>query len=155
MGCHTTIGSTIDQTFAFARKITGADGWGYINLKGMRDAPFMGGGSEGEIQHYLRTVGGGNEFRENDEIIEKFFNEDGTLNESSLTGLDVYDLITPSVRRALDLNKAYMTIVRDQDFIYGRDANIKPAVNVYQSIDESAPILPDDKVVQWDMRLDW
>lgn len=155
MGCHTTIGTTIDQTFAFPRKVTGANGWGYINIKGMQDAPYVGGGPEGEIEHYLRTVGGGNEFRENDEIVSKFFNEDGSLNEDRVRAADVYELITPTLRRALDLNKAYMTIVREQDFIYGRDANISPATNVYREIDESVPILPEEKQEKWDIRLDW
>src|SRR5690606_31886358 len=39
MGCHTGIGTTIDSTFSYARKLIGAAGWGYINLKGMPDAP--------------------------------------------------------------------------------------------------------------------
>lgn len=155
MGCHTTIGTTIDQTFAFPRKVTGAEGWGYINIKGMRDVPYVGGGPEGEIEHYLKAVGGGSEFRENDEIVDKFFNEDGSLKESKVRAADVYELITPSLRRALDLNKAYMTIVREQDFIYGRDANILPATNVYHAIDESVPVLPDDRQEQWDIRLEW
>ena len=39
MGCHNSIGSTIDKTFSFARKVDGEPGWRYINLKGMVDAP--------------------------------------------------------------------------------------------------------------------
>ena len=38
MGCHTSIGATIDKTFSFARKVDGAAGWGYIDLKDMPDA---------------------------------------------------------------------------------------------------------------------
>lgn len=161
MGCHTTVGTTIDQTFAFARKVTGSKGWSYINLKGMQDAPYVGqekvdGEVIGEIADYLATVGGGNEFRENAEIRQRFLNEDGSLNTAALAGKDVYQLITPSLRRALDLNKAYMTIVADQDFVHGRDPNIAPAVNVYREIDpETASVLPADKVRHWDLRLNW
>ncbi len=155
MGCHTTIGSTIDQTFAFARKVTGAKGWSYIDLHGMKDS-HRKGSPEGEIAHYLRTVGGGNEFRENEEIQQRFFDQDGKLVPARLEGLDVYQLITPSPRRALDLNKAYMTIVEDQDFIHGRDANLSPATNVHHSIDPATtPTLPAEKAVLWDMRLGW
>jgi hypothetical protein len=155
MGCHTTLGTTIDQTFAFPRKVTGADGWGYVNLKGMSDAPNVGG-LEGEILNYLKIAGGGNEFRENDEIIDKWFNADGSVNEAKILAADVYELITPSATRALTLNKAYMSIVQDQDFIYGRDASVTPAVNVYQSIDPlTTPVLPDEHVHSWDIRLDW
>ena len=155
MGCHTTIGTTIDQTFAFPRKVTGAAGWGYIDLKAMSDAPSVGG-SEEEILNYLKVVGGGNEFRENDEIIEKWFDGNGNVDEAKVLAADVYELITPSPERALILNKAYMTIVQDQDFIYGRDASVTPAVNVYDSIDpDSAPVLPEAHRHTWDIRLDW
>ncbi|MES9853258.1 MAG: hypothetical protein ABW170_15690 [Candidatus Thiodiazotropha sp. L084R] len=155
MGCHTSIGSTIDQTFAFPRKVTGAYGWGYVNLQGMADAPNVGG-TEGEILNYLKLAGGGNEFRENDEIIEKWFNEDGSVNEQKVSTADVYELITPSPERALTLNKAYMVIVRDQDFIHGRDANVTPAVNVYSEIDpQTTPVLPQERQYNWDMRLAW
>jgi hypothetical protein len=155
MGCHTTLGTTIDQTFAFPRKVTGADGWGYVNLKGMSDVPNVGG-TEGEILNYLKIAGGGNEFRENDEIIEKWFNSDGTVNEAKVLAADVYELLTPSTGRALTLNKAYMSIVQDQDFIYGRDASVTPAINVYQSIDPlTTPVLPNEHVHEWDIRLNW
>ena len=79
MGCHSAIGTTIDQTFAFPRKITGTQGWGYIDLKGMKDAPSKGQ-PEGEILQYLKLNGGGNEFRENPEMFEKWYLADGTLN---------------------------------------------------------------------------
>ncbi|CAA6826789.1 MAG: Unknown protein [uncultured Thiotrichaceae bacterium] len=116
------------------------------NTKNMPDAPNEN--SElgiGEIEHYLRVVGGGDEFRENAEMKAKYFNADGTLNTEAIRAADVYELISPSPRRALDLNKAYMTIVKDQDFIHGRDANLKPANNVYRRINEDVPVLPQEK----------
>ncbi len=155
MGCHTTIGSTIDQTFAFGRKVTGAKGWGYINLKGMSDAPNVGM-QQGEIFNYMSAVGGGDEFRQNVEMLNRWFNDQNQPIADKVKGKDVYTLITPSVERALDLNKAYMTIVADQDFIQGRDANITPATNVYQEVDEAtAPVLPENKTRHYDIRLDW
>ncbi|MDF1644274.1 MAG: hypothetical protein P1U80_08825 [Pseudomonadales bacterium] len=156
MGCHSTIGTTIDNTFAFSRKVTGAKGWKYINLKGMKDAPTVNGSAEGEIKHYMRMVGGGNEFRENPEILQRFFKADGTLNKDAFTqAKDVYDLITPGVRRALDLNKAYMSIVQAQDYIHGRDANLGVSKNVYESVDNQTPVLPAENTTSWDMRLNW
>lgn len=155
MGCHTTIGTTIDQTFAFPRKVTGVDGWGYIDLKGMADAPNIGE-SEGEILTYFKRVGGGNEFRENDELLDRWFNADGTVKQAEVAAADVYTLIAPSVHRALTLNKAYMAIVSEQDFIHGRDATVIPAANVYSEVDpDSAPVLPQEKQYSWDIRLDW
>ncbi len=154
MGCHTTIGSTIDQTFAFSRKITGAAGWGYINTRGMEDAPAKLG-TDPEILEYFRAVGGGDEFRQNREVLARWFNEDGSVKEDEVRAADVYTLISPSRERALALNKAYMTIVEDQDFHQGRDANLAPAVNVYRSVDETSPVLPGEKTRQYDMRLNW
>ncbi|WP_086929895.1 hypothetical protein [Agarilytica rhodophyticola] len=154
MGCHTTIGSTIDQTFAFARKVDGAAGWGYINLRGMQDVPVYGE-TMGGIASYLQKVGGGNEFRGNDELQEKYF-PNGKLDLAAVNkAKDVYELIMPSRRRALDLNKAYRTIVQDQDFIFGRDANIKPLKNVFESIDTEIEPLEKKFRSSFDMRLDW
>lgn len=156
MGCHNSVGSTIDKTFSFPRKMDGATGWGYINLKGMPDAPSKGEPT-GEIATYLSRVGGGSEFRNNDEMFERWFSPDGRLDRIKLSkAKDVYDLIAPSKKRALALNKAYRCIVEDQDFIYGKDATITPPVNVYDKIDnDEAPTLPDDKIHSYNILLDW
>jgi hypothetical protein len=155
MGCHSAIGTTIDQTFAFPRKVTGKAGWGYINLKGMTDAPSRGQ-KQGEILQYLQVNGGGNEFRENMEMFKKWYKPDGTVDKEKVKNADVYQLITPSKQRAYDLNKAYSQIVRTQSFIHGRDANISPAVNVHKKIDESvAPLKFEHRLDGWDIRLDW
>ncbi len=69
---------------------------------------------------------------------------------------DVYELLAPSPERALALNKAYKTIVEDQDFVFGRDATIRPPQNVYESIDNSStPTLPEDRTYTWNILLDW
>ncbi|MET1254395.1 hypothetical protein [Aliikangiella maris] len=153
MGCHAAIGTTIDQTFSFARKIEGAKGWGYINLKGMQDTPSVSQ-YEGEILQYLKLSGGGNEFRENDEMLARWFNSDGSVNEESVKSADVYQLITPSKERALALNKAYTHIVRHQSFIFGRDATIYPVINVHKNVDESEPPLQkNSRLFGWDIRI--
>lgn len=156
MGCHSTIGSTIDKTFSFPRKVDGAEGWGYINLKDMPDAPNMGE-LKGEIATYLERVGGGGEFRSNPEMFERWFKPDGSVDMEKVSAAkDVYTLITPSVQRARLLNKAYRTIVEDQDYIYGRDATVTPPVNVHENVDNVATItLPLKFFRDWDIRLDW
>ena len=155
MGCHSAIGTTIDQTFAFPRKITGRKGWGYVNLKGMKDAPSKGQ-EIGEILQYLQVNGGGNEFRENNEMLAKWYKKDGSIDTDKVKNADVFELITPSKQRALKLNKAYTQIVRTQSYIHGRDANVAPAKNVLKEIDESvAPLEPENRQDNWDIRLDW
>jgi hypothetical protein len=156
MGCHNSIGSTVDKTFSFARKRDGAAGWGYINLRGMPDAPTRGE-SRGEIATYLERVGGGSEFRSNAEMQSRWYRRDGSLNAAAISrAKDVYELITPSMARALQLNKAYKLIVEDQSYLYGRDPVITPPQNVYRSVDpEKAPTLPEKHQYQWDIRLSW
>lgn len=155
MGCHTSIGTTIDNTFSFGRKVDGAEGWGYINLRGMPDAPTVGE-TQGEIVTYLGRVGGGSEFRANAEMLERWF-RDGAPDPNKLANAkDVYDLIVPSRERALAMNKAYRTIVADQDYIFGRDAIVTPPLNVYPAIDNNvSPELPEEFAFRWDIRLAW
>src|SRR5690606_35647612 len=120
MGCHTSIGTTLDSTFSFARKVPGGQGFRYIDLVGMPDAPSRGEPDTGEILAYLKRAGGGSEFRENDEMRERWFREDGSVDEAKVREADVYTLLAPSRRRALNLNKAYLHIVRHQSYRLGR-----------------------------------
>lgn len=156
MGCHSSIGSTVDKTFSFPRKVDGAAGWGYVNLRGMPDSPNVGE-REGEILTYLKRAGGGGEFRSNPEMEEKWFDENGNANLKKIAHAnDVYDLIMPSAQRAWMLNKAYKAIVSEQDFIYGRDAFVSPPKNVYSAIDNiTSPTLPAEKNYKWNIQLDW
>jgi hypothetical protein len=156
MGCHSSIGSTIDKTFSFARKVDGAAGWGYINLKGMKDAPNVGE-TRGEIATYLPRVGGGTEFRSNPELEARFYHPNGDVSTVALASArDVYDVITPSRDRALALNKAYKVIVEDQDFIYGRDATAMPPPRVLSEVDnETSPTLPEERQFDWNIVQDW
>ena len=154
-GCHKSVGATFDQTFSFPRKVDGLAGWGYINLKDQHDAPNIGE-KQGEFLTYMQRVGGGDEFRQNREMLSRWFKQDGTVDQDKVAqASNVYDLITPSPRRALDLNKAYLTIVKEQSYLFGRDATLTEASNVLQQIDDSVEPLEADFRYQWDMRLDW
>lgn len=154
MGCHTSLGSTIDSTFSFGRKVDGAAGWGYVNLRGMPDAPSMGE-TRGEIATYLERAGG-SEFRSNAEMDARWLS-DGKVDPKKLRkARDVYTLIAPSRERALAMNKAYRVIVEQQSFIFGRDATTTPPINVYDVVDvQNAPTLPAERAFAWDIRLDW
>jgi hypothetical protein len=154
-GCHKTVGSTFDQTFSFARKVPGAKGWGYINLHEIADVPNINE-QEGEFLTYMKRVGGGDEFRQNAEMLARWFNADGELDEAKVKQANsVYELITPSPERALALNKAYQTIVKEQSYLFGRDATITEATNVLSEIDAAQPPLLPEHRYHWDMRLDW
>lgn len=156
MGCHTSIGTTLDSTFSFARKVPGGQGFRYIDLVGMPDAPSRGEPDAGEILAYLKRAGGGSEFRENDEMRERWFREDGSVDEAKVREADVYTLLAPSRRRALNLNKAYLHIVRHQSYRLGRDATWVPARNVLSHVNDGiVPLSSEDRFFGWDIRLNW
>jgi hypothetical protein len=161
MGCHSNLGVTADQSFSFPRKVPGAAGWGHQTVAGIPDVP-QAGHNEPEILTYFRRVGGGDELRANDEILDRFF-PGGSLDEAGARRAapegdqDIRWLIVPSRERALALNKAYRALVMEQSFERGRDAVATPAVRVHQSIvngstdlAETGQVFPDGRI--W---LDW
>lgn len=142
MGCHGSIGVTVDQTFGFPRKVPGASGWGYQSLAGIADVPQVGH-PDPEILTWFWRVGGGDEFRSNTEILGRFF-PGGMLDDASVRRAapggdrDIRWLLIPSRERALALNQAYMALVREQSFSQGRDAVLAPAHNVHKKIENGA-----------------
>ncbi|AXQ31732.1 hypothetical protein D0B54_13955 [Solimonas sp. K1W22B-7] len=138
MGCHGTIGVTADQTFALPRKLPGRAGWQPQSLVGQKDLP-QWGHAEPEALTYFQRVGGGDEFRANQEILERFFSggkprRELVLSASASGEHDLAWLLYPGADRALALNRAYMRLVRRQRFDLGRDAVLKPADKVHRSI---------------------
>ena len=165
VGCHSGIGVTIDGSFSFPRKVPGDKGWAYQSLEGMIDTP-QSGQSHGELQLYAERALAADEFRSNTELTDKlldapknklrqsrhqaFFDQAG--HPKKLT-----ELIMPSPQRALQLNKAYLLIVREQSFSQGRDPIISPPQNVYQEIKKESTGLEDSGRYYLDGRLtlDW
>ncbi len=143
MGCHGAIGVNVDGTFTLPRKVPGAEGWRYQDLRGMPDVPQLGH-ADPEYLTYFRRNRGADELRANDEMLDRFFIPADGLYEvvehevrRAAPGgdRDLAWLLTPSWERALRLNKAYRTIVIDQGFVLGRDATVTPAQNVHETIE--------------------
>jgi hypothetical protein len=145
IGCHSNIGAIADSTFVFQRKLehdTFANGWYHWSQKGLRniaDMPLPNG--QTEYVRYLQNNSAGDEFRQNSEVIDKFFIKDSKIGQMSIKQdevkklkKDISHLILPSEQRAMNLNKAYKVIVDEQSYIYGRDAHIKPVVNVHKKV---------------------
>lgn len=136
MGCHGGLGATTDTTFAFARKLDAGShqrGWYHWSQKDARGlnepkTEIADAGVQYEYSYYLLYTRSGHEFLDNPELQARFFDPDGTTKASAFERLheDVTLALNPSPERALDLNKAYRTIVEDQDFVEGRDVNIGP-----------------------------
>ena len=157
VGCHKAIGSTIDQTFAFPRKRRGREGWTYVDYARIPDVPNVGE-TKGEFATYLERVGGGDEFRRNVEVLERWFesHEDGRRVRATIADVaHIGEIVWASRERALELNRAYMSVVREQSYIFGRDIGIEPATNVLEAIDTTIAPLEDEFRYEWDIRLDW
>lgn len=135
IGCHSGIGATDDSVFSFGRKLSSKSSWGSRDLRGVGELTRADG--EGEYSHYLAQNGAGDELRQNDEVVAKFFDAQDNLRPDMAEKLkaDVSVLLLPSAQRALALNKAYRTLVKEQSFVKGRDATVKPALNVHASFE--------------------
>ena len=143
IGCHSGIGAIVDSTFVFPRKLD-KDGWYHWSRdsNGLRGIPEpLTRDGRGEYRLYLELNHAGDEFRANDEVMKKFFDENGALREEEAAKIreDISTLLYPSAKRALELNKAYKVIVDEQSYIYGRDAHIKPLNNVYKNVESGQP----------------
>jgi len=142
MGCHSHLGATTDSIFAFGRKVY-KDGWKHWSQKGLKGlqepiVSYQNHKDVYEYSFYLQNNHSGNEFRDNDEVQERFFDTNGSIKKDMIKALhdDISTLIFPSKSRALKLNKGYKVLVDNQSYIYGRDANIAPMQNVYKEIEE-------------------
>ncbi|MDC0932772.1 hypothetical protein OAR97_02910 [Arcobacteraceae bacterium] len=169
IGCHSNIGAITDSTFVFPRKFEKgslSEGWYHWSKQGLENIPdkLLENGDTEYVQ-YLKQNNAGDEFRTNQEIMNKFFHKqwkkelsniendllkkldkpDIVLNqkwklkqvEIDKVKKDISHLILPSKERALKLNKAYKVIVDEQSFIYGRDIHITSTKNVHRTLNES------------------
>jgi len=140
IGCHSGIGVTDDSVFSFGRKLgAGAVRRGWFHptqhdLGGVGELVRADG--RGEYSDYLAQNGAGDELRANEELSSHFFDAKGDLRPEMTARLrtDVSALLLPSPARALVLDKAYRTIVREQSFTRGRDATVTPATNVHRDL---------------------
>lgn len=166
MGCHNNVGAIADSTYVYQRKLEHTDfrkgwyHWTQKGLQGIKDRPLKNGDTE--YVQYLKVNNAGDEFRQNQEVMDKFFvkgwqNDKENIQKDLLEKLenpniyqkqywklkkeeaeklkeDIAHLILPSAKRAMQLNKAYKVIVDEQSYIYGRDAHIKPLTNVHKEL---------------------
>lgn len=129
MGCHDTIGATTDSIFSFPRKFA----FGYWDNNYLKNVPepvvdYKKFGKQYEYTFYLLNNKSGNEFRTNQEVENKFFNPDGSIKKDLINLLhsDISILLYPSKERALLLNKAYLWVVKNQQYKYGNMFDLVP-----------------------------
>ncbi|ADO75031.1 hypothetical protein [Stigmatella aurantiaca] len=143
IGCHGGVGATTDATFSFARKLDagkahagGWYAWGARGLKGVPEPKRADG--QGEYAHWLEQVGGGDDYRSNDEVQARFFRQDGSLQPRAVQALsqDISTLLMPSPRRALLLDRAYLALVKSQRFERGRDVLLGAPPKVHPRLEQ-------------------
>jgi hypothetical protein len=147
IGCHSGIGATDDSVFSFGRKLPASEfqagwfHWSQRGLEGVRE-PVRADG-QGEYAYYLEHNGAGDELRANTEVLERFFTPAGALRPEATQALraNIAPLLLPSPARALQLDKAYRVLVREQSFTRGRDATMEPASNVHRELPAGDPAL--------------
>jgi hypothetical protein len=161
MGCHSGLGITVDQTFAFPRKVPGAAGFRPQDLRGMPDAP-QAGHADPEALVYLRRAGRGDDYGGNEEMLARFF-PGGVLDEAEVRRAaaggdqDLAYVVVPSRARALRLDKAYRVLVLTQRFDKGRDALPAPREGIQAFVENGKTGLEAHERVYLDGRLhlDW
>lgn len=139
-GCHGRLGASRDGIFAFPRKPDDSAGrnhwqhWTQLGLRGLAERIRSDG--QAEYGYYLQHNLAGDDFRANPEILAAFFDADGQPKPDKLAKLrqDVSLLLFSSPERAMQLNKAYWLIVREQSFVLGRDAVAAPLENVHRKL---------------------
>jgi len=146
MGCHSALGATTDSSFAFPRKLAGDQSKGWYHwtqrpqgLNGLPEPRYANGVHE--YTHYLDINNAGDEFRENGEVIARFYDDGTKLDPAAVEVLhdDIGTLLLPSRERAIALDKAYYLIVREQSFVQGRDAIIEPPENIHRTVGDEEP----------------
>jgi hypothetical protein len=137
VGCHGGIGATTDSIFSLPRKLPAtstARGWYHWSQHGLRGIPERRR-RDGHYEYtlYLEEAGAGDELRENAEVLARFFDDRGRLRPAEIARLhaDIGTLLLPSPERAIDLDRAYQAIVREQSFVRGRDAVLAAASHMY------------------------
>jgi len=144
MGCHSGTGATVDATFSFSRKFP-ADvlqgswqHWSQNGLVGVKEpkVSYQNHTDVFEYGFYLMSNPSGNEFVSNNEVLAKFFDQEGKAKDDVFDRLheDISILLYPSFDRAMELNKGYKLVVEEQSFIYGREGNIAPFRNVHKTV---------------------
>ena len=141
VGCHSGTGATADTVFSFSRKFDsnnfkqGWYSWLEKDLSGISD-PLRNDG-KGEYGYYLTHNPSGNEYRNNNAVKNKFYDNNGNKKELAFKALesDISTLLMPEVDHALVMNKAYKVIVDEQSYRHGRDGHVAEIVNIHKEVE--------------------
>jgi hypothetical protein len=137
VGCHSGIGATTDSNFSFSRKLTAGDVEYFAGYKGKS---LDEGGSdavpyEGQSADLHAIVDGYATYLKQNHAL----NDYRSLNYDIRLPLDKQDIesfLWPDAENAQLMNKAYLTIVREQSYTKGRDATVSPLIYMRQEFEK-------------------
>lgn len=142
VGCHGGIGINVDSAISLQRQLPETSfrgGWSHPSQsEQVRVAEPRLADGRWEYSLYLAQNGAGDELRANEEVQQRFFDEQGELRADAVARIhdDVAYLLLPTPGRAMLLDKAYLTIVREQSYERGTAAQPSPAENVHRDVSE-------------------
>ncbi|WP_106091505.1 hypothetical protein [Enhygromyxa salina] len=145
VGCHSGVGATDDGIYSFGRKLgpdAPARGWTHTATdNGHRVGDHTRADDLGEYATYLIENEAGDDFRANQELLARFFDEHGEPRMQAINALaeDVSPLLLPSPERALALDAAYRLVVREQSYALGRDSVLAPTMNLHMALAPAQP----------------
>ncbi len=137
VGCHSGIGATTDSNFSFARKLTTGDAEYFAGYKGKS----LNEGSSDAVPY----KGDSAEFHAILDGYATYLQQNRSLNDYRNISADIsppvdkqklVSLLWPDAEKAKLMNKAYLTIVREQSYTKGRDANVSPLIYMRQQFEE-------------------
>ena len=141
LGCHGYVGASNDTTISFTRKFKETsykEGWYHWSERGVEGIadPIREDG-HGEYAYYLQHNPTGNEYRDNEEVLNKFFTKDGQAKAEMFEQLknDISVLLMPTSERAIALNKAYKVIVDEQSYRLGREPVLNARDKVLKEVE--------------------
>lgn len=141
VGCHSGTGATADTTFSFSRKFDSNNfkqGWySWLEKDFSEISDPLRNDGKGEYGYYLTHNPSGNEYRNNNAVKNKFYDNNGNKKESAFKALeaDISTLLMPEVEHALVMNKAYKVIVDEQSYRHGRDGHVAEIVNIHKKVE--------------------
>jgi hypothetical protein len=135
--CHSGIGATTDSNFSFARKLTAGDVEYFAGYKGksLNQGKLDAVPYEGESADLQIIVDGYATYLEQNHSLNDYrsLNYDIRL---PLEKQDIESFLWPDAEYAKLMNKAYLTIVREQSYTKGRDATVSPLIYLRQQFEQ-------------------
>jgi hypothetical protein len=137
VGCHSGIGATTDSNFSFARKLSAGDVEYFAGYTGKSFDRDSSGAAPYEVESASLNgiVDGYATYLKQNDALNDYRSLDYDIR-LPLDKQDIESFLWPDAENAKLMNKAYLTIVREQSYTKGRDATVSPLIYMRQQFEE-------------------